>query len=92
MGATADLLLKLPDEMSFEEGAGLGVGVATTTVGLFSELGVADIKRLRYSGEGEITVDDEFVLVSGGSTATGTRAIQLLKLSVAFTIETLKPG
>lgn len=92
MGATADLLLKLPDEISFEEGAGLGVGIATTTVGLFSELGVADIKRLRYSGEREISVDDEFVLVSGGSTATGTRAIQLLKLSVALRIKMLEPG
>ena len=83
VGAYEDLLLKLPDHMSFEEGASLGTGVATATLGLFHELGVlTSLDELRNSTG---TVDgasqgSKFVLVAGGSTATGTRALQLLKL------------
>lgn len=87
VGACADLLLKIPDHMSFEEGASFGTGVATASLGLFSELRVpASLDQLRKyrpvnDGPAEIEVDErEFVLVAGGSTATGTRAIQLLKL------------
>lgn len=73
--------MKIPDQTTFEDAAGLGVGVATTTAGLFQELGVASLDQLR-GGKNMHNKDGEFVLVSGGSTATGTRAIQLLKLSV----------
>ncbi|KAK4171160.1 chaperonin 10-like protein [Triangularia setosa] len=76
VGAMADLLLRLPDEMSFEEGASLGTGVATATLSLFDRLRVpATLDDLR---RGEPKQGD-FVLVAGGSTASGTRAIQLLK-------------
>lgn len=83
VGACADLLLKLPDSMSFEDGASFGTGVATAALSLFHELGVpASLEQLR-KGEpatAEEIEGREFVLVAGGSTATGTRAIQLLKL------------
>jgi NADPH:quinone reductase-like Zn-dependent oxidoreductase len=80
VGACADLLLKLPDQMSFEEGASFGTDVATAALSLFHELRVpASLDQLREAKP--VAGDDrEFVLVAGGSTASGTRAIQLLKL------------
>ncbi|PKY04099.1 GroES-like protein [Aspergillus campestris IBT 28561] len=84
VGAYEDLLLKLPDHMSFEEGASLGTGVATATLGLFHELSVlTSLDELRNStgnADGP-SQESKFVLVAGGSTATGTRALQLLKLA-----------
>ncbi|KAK4199540.1 chaperonin 10-like protein [Triangularia verruculosa] len=76
VGASADLLLKLPDDMSFEEGASLGTGVATATLSLFDRLGVPATLGDLQRGEPK---QGDFVLVAGGSTASGTRAIQLLK-------------
>ena len=70
--ADSDLTLKIPDSMSFEDAATLGTGVATTGLALFKSLGIPDTPdkpaRKPY-----------FVLVYGGSSATGTMAIQLLK-------------
>jgi NADPH:quinone reductase-like Zn-dependent oxidoreductase len=37
VGAYADLLLKIPDGMSFEEAASFGTGLATAALSLFSE-------------------------------------------------------
>lgn len=82
VGAYADLLLKIPDSMSFEQAASFGTGVATAAMSLFSEmqvpLSLGTLKQQRSMPAG-INKGD-FVLVAGGSTATGTRAIQLLKL------------
>lgn len=93
VGAYADLLLKIPDHMSFEDAASFGTGLATASLSLFSELGVpASLGQLREhqpvgdEKDGVEVEDREFVLVAGGSTATGTRAIQLLKLWVALFI------
>jgi len=75
VAADGDLLLKMPDSMSFEEGATIGIGLGTALLCIFQEL--------RLSGSlypHEPSTNPEFVLVSGGSTATGTRTIQLLKL------------
>lgn len=81
VGAYADLLLKIPDSMSLEEAASFGTGVATASIGLFSELGVpASLDQLREGKPAGDVEEREFVLVAGGSTATGTRAIQLVKL------------
>lgn len=79
--AYADVLLKIPDNMSFAEAAGLGLGVATAATGLFRELkvpGSVDVKDSTQDADAKN--DREFVLVAGGSTATGTRALQLCKL------------
>ncbi|KAL7935508.1 GroES-like protein [Trichoderma chlorosporum] len=95
VGACADLLLKIPDSMSFEDGASFGTGVATAALSLFHELGVpASLEQL---SKGEPAPADqieqrEFVLVAGGSTATGTRAIQLLKLAGLRPIATCSPA
>jgi NADPH:quinone reductase-like Zn-dependent oxidoreductase len=83
VGAYADLLLRIPDQMSFEEAASFGTGLATASLSLFSELGVpASLDQLGKECKplGDEKDEREFVLVAGGSTATGTRAIQLLKL------------
>ncbi len=78
VGALADLVLKLPDHVRFEDAAALGLAVATATYGLFRELGLpGSVEQL--AAEGEKAQPGDFVLVAGGSTATGTRAIQLLK-------------
>ncbi|KAL8703230.1 MAG: hypothetical protein Q9201_003588 [Fulgogasparrea decipioides] len=93
VGAYADLLLKLPDRMSFEKGASFGTGVATASLSLFSELGVpASLDQLRENKPVENIEEREFVLVAGGSTATGTRAIQLLKLAGLRPIATCSPS
>lgn len=65
--------IKIPDAMSFEEGASLGSGLGTIGLALFRSLDVPGTP----DSPAETPVD---VLVYGGSTATGTLAIQLLKL------------
>ena len=78
VGALADLTLKLPDNLTFENAAALGLAVATATYGLFKELELPSLDQLA-TGNGEQQQPGPYVLVAGGSTATGTRAIQLLK-------------
>ncbi|KAK3373154.1 chaperonin 10-like protein [Lasiosphaeria ovina] len=104
VGATADLLLKIPDNMSFEDAATLGLGVTTATMALWLELRVpatleqlAEARGLAEEGQGTglpalSQRSGCFVLVAGGSTATGTRAIQLLKLAGLRPIATCSPA
>ena len=72
--AKADIQLRIPDEMSFEEAAALGVGVVTCGQGLFQQLGLA------VPGKG--SGNGERVLIYGGSSATGALGIQFAKKSV----------
>lgn len=79
VGALGDLVFKLPDEMSFGDAAALGLATATAAYGLFNELGLpGSLDGLAADG----VQSGDFVLVAGGSTATGTRAIELLKTYV----------
>jgi len=74
----AAMMMRIPDAISFEQAAGLG-GVAHGTVAqaLWSCLGLTATPENPCANE-----QDAFpVLVYGGSTATGTMAIQLLRLS-----------
>ncbi|KAG8629193.1 hypothetical protein KVT40_003058 [Elsinoe batatas] len=68
-----DLATKIPDNLSFEEASTLGVGISTVGQGLYQSL------KLTLPGEG--SGNGEYLLVYGGSTATGTLAIQFAKLS-----------
>jgi NADPH:quinone reductase-like Zn-dependent oxidoreductase len=62
---------KVPDSLSFEEAATTGVGLITVSLALYQKLG------LPFPGEGK---SDEWILIYGGSTATGSLAIQYAKL------------
>jgi NADPH:quinone reductase-like Zn-dependent oxidoreductase len=65
--------LKVPDHISPEQGASLGSGIGT--------IGIALFKSLQVPGTPESpAIVPKSVLVYGGSTATGTLAIQILKL------------
>jgi aspyridone synthetase trans-acting enoyl reductase len=69
--AVEDLSCKIPDGMTYEEASTFGVSVGTVGYALYHALALPMPYQL---------VDSSFfVLVSGGSTATGTVAIQLLK-------------
>ncbi|OBT52390.1 hypothetical protein VE04_07577 [Pseudogymnoascus sp. 24MN13] len=95
VGATAELLLKIPDTMTFEESSTLGIGLATAGLALFRELEIpVSIEDLidRAGPDSDVTSNAAWVLVSGGSTATGTRAIQLLKLAGLRPIATCSPS
>lgn len=75
VAAKASVTAKIPDSMSFEEAATFGVGVTTVGQALYQSLG------LPYPTEP--TNDKIHLLIYGGSTATGTLAIQYAKLYVA---------
>jgi NADPH:quinone reductase-like Zn-dependent oxidoreductase len=81
VAADADLVLQIPDAMSFEEAATLGVGVATAALALCGELGVPVPGQEEVEGNTDSgQYEGEFVLVVGGSSASGTRALQMLKM------------
>lgn len=74
--AKGDVQIKIPDGVSDEEAATLGVGVATVGQGLYQSLGLPMPDEAKKGGE------KEAVLVYGGSTSTGMFAIQYAKLYV----------
>lgn len=73
--AKGDLQYRIPESMTFEEAATLGLGATTAALGLYQSLRVP-IPASLVHGEKKT-----LVLIYGGSTATGTLAIQFAKLS-----------
>ena len=67
-----DLQLRIPKHLSFEEASTLGVGIFT--------VGQAMYQSLRLPLPTEPAKEPFPVLIYGGSTATGTLAIQFAKL------------
>jgi len=91
----ASLIFKIPDHLSFQQAATLGVGMATAGMVLFERLDLAmpsvegqiqDKTAVKKKGSKLI-----IVLVYGGGTATGTIAIQLLRRSGFVCITTSSP-
>lgn len=78
------ILLKIPPHLSFEEGASLGISFMTTGLALFKSLGLPGNPL-------EPTTEPIPVLVYGGSSATGTAAVQLVKLAGFEPIATCSP-
>ena len=70
--AKADAMFRIPEKMSDQDASTLGVGMITCGQGLYQAMG------LNYPGQEKKT--NEFVLIYGGSTATGTLGIQCAKL------------
>ncbi|KAI9035219.1 zinc-binding alcohol dehydrogenase family protein [Aspergillus affinis] len=86
VGATADILAAIPPHLSFTDAAAIGgAGPATMALALRDELGLA-IDPCACSER-----KDEFVLVYGGSTATGTMALQFLRRAGYRAIATCSP-
>ncbi|TPX06877.1 uncharacterized protein E0L32_002373 [Thyridium curvatum] len=83
VGATAHVLIKLPPNLTYEQGASLGSGLGT--IGL--ALKKLDLPGLPY----EPAQKPRHVLIYGGSSATGTLAIQLVKLAGFKPITTCSP-
>ncbi|CAJ2513374.1 Uu.00g014930.m01.CDS01 [Anthostomella pinea] len=79
------MALKMPDNMSFEVGAGMGLRIATSGMALFYSLGIP-AQLLKTPAKEPFDV-----LVYGGATATGTMAIQLLKRCGLRVITTCSP-
>jgi NADPH:quinone reductase-like Zn-dependent oxidoreductase len=77
VGATGFVTLKIPDQFSFDQGASLGSGIGTIGLALFKSLEVPGYPT-------EPAAKPRHVLIYGGSTATGTMAIQLLKLYITY--------
>jgi NADPH:quinone reductase-like Zn-dependent oxidoreductase len=75
VAAPAEFVIKVPSYMSDEKAASLGTGVATVGLALFHSLKIPASPTKPLSGD-----DSFFVLVYGASTATGTMALQILRL------------
>lgn len=78
-----DLQWKIPEAMSFQEAATLGVGIST--------VGQALYQSLKLALPTEPIKDNTPILIYGGSTATGTLAIQFAKLSGYKVLTTCSP-
>lgn len=68
-----DLQMHVPEGVSFEAACTVGVAIGTTGFGLYKVLGLPPPVTTDHK-------DEESILVYGGSTATGTVAIQFARL------------
>ncbi|KAJ3349271.1 hypothetical protein HDU83_000654 [Entophlyctis luteolus] len=83
VAAKGDVQSKIPDNLSFEEAATLGVGVFTCGQGLY--------QSLQLPLPSAPAKEPFFVLIYGGSSATGSLAIQYAKLSGLTVVTTASP-
>ncbi|KAI9826261.1 MAG: hypothetical protein M1826_006683 [Phylliscum demangeonii] len=81
--AKGDLQIKIPENLSFEEAATVGVGITTAGQALYQSLG---LPLPTHPAPKPFSV-----LIYGGSSATGTLAIQFAKLSGLEVITTCSP-
>lgn len=79
-----DLQVHIPDNLSFEEAATLGVGITTVGQGLYQFLGLPLPST-------PITPGSKSILIYGGSTATGILGIQFARLSGLRVLTTSSP-
>lgn len=75
-----DLQIHIPDTISFEEAATLGIGITTVGQALYQSLGLALPEESANSKQP--------ILIYGGSTATGSLAVQYAKQSGLLVIAT----
>ncbi|KAK5128011.1 hypothetical protein LTR85_005128 [Meristemomyces frigidus] len=82
--AKGDLVVKIPDTMSFEAAATFPLGVSTVGQGLYQQ-------ALKLNLPNNPTKAGETVLIYGGSSATGSLWIQYAKLSGYRVLTTCSP-
>jgi NADPH:quinone reductase-like Zn-dependent oxidoreductase len=68
-----DLQVKIPDSLSFEQAATFPLGVSTVAQGMYQ-------KALKLNLPTKPTTSGEWVLIYGGSSATGSLGVQFAKL------------
>ncbi|KAF7912634.1 uncharacterized protein EAF01_001655 [Botrytis porri] len=83
-----DVAFHIPDTVSFEEAASLGVGVTTVSLGFYKYL---SLPLLKFPLSMPNPESRRTILIYGGSSATGTLAIQFAKLSGLQVITTSSP-
>ncbi|KAF5867476.1 putative zinc-binding oxidoreductase protein [Botrytis fragariae] len=83
-----DVAFHIPDNVSFEEAASLGVGVTTVALGFYKYLSLTLLKFPLSMPNRQRELP---ILIYGGSSATGTLAIQFAKLSGLQVITTTSP-
>lgn len=76
--AKADVQYRIPDGLSFAAAASLGVAIGTAAMGVCHKLRIWPI--LDGPDDSDAANKQQTVLIYGGSTATGTMAIQLARL------------
>lgn len=81
--AKGTLSMKVADSISFEDAATLGVGITTVGQGLYQNLGLPLLPAK--------VAEPAWILIYGGSTATGSLAIQFAKLSGLKVVSTSSP-
>lgn len=81
--AKGDVQIKTPDNLSDVEAATLGISLSTVGQGLYQTLGLPLPNAVEK--------DDQYILIYGGSTATGIFGIQYAKLSGLKVIATASP-
>ncbi|KAI9661951.1 MAG: putative secondary metabolism biosynthetic enzyme [Bathelium mastoideum] len=79
-----DLQLHIPDNISFEAAATVGVGIGTVGYGLYKTLKIP-------LPDAEVLSQGKAILIYGGSTASGTLAIQFARMSGCKVITTCSP-
>ena len=82
--AKADLVMKLPDSLTFEQAATGPLGISTVGQGLYQ-------KALKLALPTDPVKNAEPVLIYGGSSATGSLAIQYANLSGYKVLTTCSP-
>ncbi|KAI0802806.1 GroES-like protein [Xylaria sp. FL0064] len=87
VGISASNILRIPPGMSFEEAAAIGTSFMTTGLALFHSLRLPGNPDKPLPSSHKSTP----VLISGGPSASGTAAIQLLRLAGYSPIATSSP-
>ena len=81
----ADVQMKIPDSLSFEQAATFPLGVATVAQGLFQKALKLKLPGSSPDGRGQ------WVLIYGGSSATGSLGVQYAKASGYKVVTTCSP-